>query len=689
MGLKRIDLYRLSHLFLPLPFFLIPFLGGNHLSLYYVTIDKFWIESTFVLFLVFAVLFQSRNKNLFTGKTVLYFFIPFAIINLISVFYTWNIFSTMNEMNTLIWIAGSVYIFINAKKRDVFLYALVLGTVLSAICAIAQSKFLFPGLVETFKGGTHADMVRAQAIPFSSFLHYNVFGGFMCSVLPLAFYFGAVKKKWIYMPITALIIVGLIISTSRIAMGLSFLAAVYFVVSTLKNKDFKGVFSIVAVVLTGIAITFVLLQTGKAGDFRGLTGELEKKAHVTRSEVKTLNTRTEIWKNGFAAFRANPLTGYGAGAFEYGYRKYFDGGIYTKHAHTVILKYGVELGIMGLLCFLFYVTGFVYFLRKKIKTPEFQFIGVSIGCGFLFGVLDFSFDMPALVITFFVLTSVFFVDEKNKTTDETDKDFPVNADFKVRREHAGFGLRFKKRLIPSMLIVLLVCSLLFTNKAGLAGKSIENGILMEENGFFSNAYQSYRDAIRDMPANNEGYIRAAAVLRRLYMVEPDTKNKNSIKKALNACLEIINRKSDKDSQLYFANGLCYETLGENRAAEDFLLRAVSYYPSAAEYVSEIVRFYIKGGDLQKAKQWSHAIDPYLEKYKSAKNPKGFYVYRIKDMAAEIEYRLGNKRGALVIAEQNLHDAEEGRYVISDIKTGKVVPLEPFKNYLKGRADHFK
>ena len=169
MGLKRIDLYRLSHLFLPLPFFLIPFLGGNHLSLYYVTIDKFWIESTFVLFLVFAVLFQSRNKNLFTGKTVLYFFIPFAIINLISVFYTWNIFSTMNEMNTLIWIAGSVYIFINAKKRDVFLYALVLGTVLSAICAIAQSKFLFPGLVETFKGGTHADMVRAQAIPFSSF----------------------------------------------------------------------------------------------------------------------------------------------------------------------------------------------------------------------------------------------------------------------------------------------------------------------------------------------------------------------------------------------------------------------------------------------------------------------------------------------------------------------------------------
>ncbi len=59
------------------------------------------------------------------------------------------------------------------------------------------------------------------------------------------------------------------------------------------------------------------------------------------------------------------------------------------------------------------------------------------------------------------------------------------------------------------------------------------------------------------------------------------------------------------------------------------------------------------------------------------------------MAAEIEYRLGNKRGALVIAEQNLHDAEEGRYVISDIKTGKVVPLEPFKNYLKGRADHFK
>jgi len=44
-------------------FFLTPFLGGNHLPLYYVTIDRFWIESAFIIFLICAITVSYFKKK--------------------------------------------------------------------------------------------------------------------------------------------------------------------------------------------------------------------------------------------------------------------------------------------------------------------------------------------------------------------------------------------------------------------------------------------------------------------------------------------------------------------------------------------------------------------------------------------------------------------------------------------------
>ena len=41
----------------------IPFLGGNHLPLFYVTIDKFWIENLFLLCLVISLMFLFLSKK--------------------------------------------------------------------------------------------------------------------------------------------------------------------------------------------------------------------------------------------------------------------------------------------------------------------------------------------------------------------------------------------------------------------------------------------------------------------------------------------------------------------------------------------------------------------------------------------------------------------------------------------------
>jgi hypothetical protein len=60
-------------------FSLIPFLGGNHLPLFYLSIDRFWIESTFGLLLPLAITFvYFRNRVTASGfSRFLVFFCPF------------------------------------------------------------------------------------------------------------------------------------------------------------------------------------------------------------------------------------------------------------------------------------------------------------------------------------------------------------------------------------------------------------------------------------------------------------------------------------------------------------------------------------------------------------------------------------------------------------------------------------
>ena len=658
---------------------------------------------------------MRRQHPVFIKNDLSSFFLflsPFFAINVISLVYTWNRFSTLNELNILVWILGSVYLFSITDRKEALLKALVIGAALSAICAVVQSKVLFPNLIEVFQGGRYAEITRGQAIPFSSFLYHNVFGGYMCFVLPLAIYFGVYQGKWLYKIVTPCIIAGIILSTSRIAMGISFLFVLCFIAAMIKRRDIRGILTVMAITAVGIAIVFTLLHTGKGGEFRGLTAELGKKAQITKSEVTTLNTRTEIWDNGIKAFVAKPIIGYGAGAFEYGYRKYFDGGIYTRYAHSTLLKIGVELGLIGILCFLFYIAGFFSCLRGRLKEPENLFVLASTGCGFLFGLLDFSFDMPAHIITFFVLSSVVFIKDdklvKNQKTvtpvktgvqnqlnlldvacASEDTCFRRNDKKAAEESKARVAAGFSLHIVSYIIVACLLGSFLFTVKANLSGKSIENGIACEDNGFIFNAYLSYIDAIYDMPIDNDGYIKVVGVLKRLYEGEADPGKKENIKNSLKMYLNKIEKKGDLDSGLFFVAGMSYTTLRETNKAEGYLLKAISYYPSSAYYIYEIVRFYVNNNEPEKAKQWAHAVDPYLDKYRTSRNPKGFYVYKIRDMEAGMEYKQGNIAAASSIAKNNLRDAKEERFVISSIRLGENVSKTSMVNYLKTKYEYYE
>lgn len=657
----------LERLFSIFVYFLIPFLGNNHLSLFYINIDKFWIETSFIITLIAAVFLQyTREDDKRTSLLVfLIFFVPLLLANIISLFFTWNIFSTLWEINVLIWAGCSVSLYAFSTSREGLLKALVAGAFVSSVCAIAQFTVLFPNLFEIFQDSRLGQMVRGQAIPISSFAYHNMLGGYLAFILPVTLYYSIVRKKMFYILISSVIIVAIVLTTSRIAIAISTVEIVLYVALVLTERNFKGLFSIFGIlILTGVCLYSLLFIVPK--DLQpGVRAELEKKTRATQTEIATLNTRTEIWKNGISAFKEKPFEGYGSGAFEYAYRRSFDGGVYTQYSHSVVMKILVELGLIGMLCAVWYMTGVLYGIQKSAKNRRDTFLYVALSAGILFALVDFAFDIPAFVITFFVFSFAMLPGSIQST------------------QGTGF-----KHVFTCLVIVLLISSLFFTVKVNLSKKSIDNGTAYLESGFLKDAYYAYMDAIHEMPPDNEGRIKAINVLNNVYLNEKDSERKGLFKSTLQGNLMMVERLKDKDSELFFVTGNAYALLGDKKRAEEYLIKANSYYPSSPYYIFAITNYYISVGDPQKALLWTHKIDPYLNKYMSSRNPNGVYVYKIRDIEAGIYFGKGQADRALSISKANLKDAQSEKYTITSVKAREVISKESLIKYLQDKADRY-
>ncbi len=654
----------LERLFSIFVFFLIPFLGNNHLSLFYINIDKFWIETSFIIALIVAVFLQyMREKDTRTSLFIfLIFFVPFLLVNVLSLFYTWNLFSTLLEVNVLILAGCTVSLYAFSSNREALLKALVAGAFASSICAIMQFTVLFPNLFEILQGSRLNQMVRGQAIPISSFSYHNMLGGYLACVLPIALYYSIVKKRLLYIFVSSIIIAGIVLTTSRIAMMIGIMETVFYIALALMKRNVKGLFSMLGILVVAVACLYSLFFIGQKGIQSGVRAELEKKAKVTHEQITTLNTRTEIWRNGISAFKEKPITGYGSGTFEYAYRKYFDGGIYTQYSHSVVTKILVEIGLIGMLLAAWYLTGVLYGIQKSAKRDQEIFMYITLAAVILFSFVDFAFDTPAFVMTFFVFSFAMLPGSIQST------------------QGTGF-----KHTFTCIVIVLLISSLFFTVRVNLSKKSIDNGTAYLQGGFVKDAYYAYVDAMHEMPPDNDGLIKAINVLNNIYPHEGDRGRKEMFKRMLQDNLIKVERSIDKDSELFLVAGSAYVLLGDRKKAEEYLLKAHSYYPSSAYYVFEIINFYKSAGDLQKALLWTHRIDPYLNKYMTSRNPNGLYVYKIRDLEADMQYRSGDKEKAYLIANANLKDAESDIFLITSVKAREYVEKDQLVNYLKRRA----
>jgi uncharacterized protein (UPF0333 family) len=437
-----------------------------------------------------------------------------------------------------------------------------------------------------------------------------------------------------------------------------------------KDCNFKGLFILLVLLFAGIVMSMVLMNSGNKSGMTGVQNELTNKMENVMSHMKTLNTRTEIWENGLKAFTKKPWLGYGAGAFEYPYKKYYDGNFATKYAHSTVIKIAVELGIVGLMCWLAFLAGLFIWIKKVFHDRKYFYIACSTLSLLAYSLLDFSFNIPAHVITFFVFTAVL-----QRYGDEPGQLCYVDDTRKMSR----YTL-----IVP----VILVCiaSFYFTIMVSFADKAISTGDALAENGFLFNALQSYEEATRKMPLNNMSFIKTTQAMVGLYALEKDGKKKELFKSDLLHCLTTMERIKDKNAELFLAIGTGYSKLGNIEKAGLYLHRAVLYLPSSSFLALTLASYYFDLGDYQKTLETIRSIEPYINNYERSRDPNGFFVYKLRDLEVEIELRKGREEKALSLARQNLADAEHERFVIRSIQAVELVESGRVRDHLRNRVN---
>ena len=604
-----------------------------------------------------------RNREAPTNfLTFTLFFSPYLLINVASLYYTWNKFNTLNELNTISWIVGCVYVFSHSEKKDSLLKALVLGASLSVVCMVIQDKILLPNLADAFKSGKYGFVVREKVVPFSSFLNEATLGGYFLFMIPIAIYFGIFQRSFLYLLLSSVLILGLLLTLSRIGMLLLSFSIMASAIIIYIRKGFKGVLVIVVTLFVASAIFFTVVYSGGKDHDESLQKTALYKIRKIPEHFSTLTYRTATWKKSVSAIRENPLLGYGAGAFEYAYRKYYDATLYTRYAHNAFVKITVELGLVGMICFLFYLSGLLSGIRELIKETKYLFIFLSAITGFLFGLSNVALEIPAYVGTFFILSSVFF--------------------FREPRIKRGAIVVF----LPIMTILL--GSFFFTAKADISQKLYEDGVTYEENGLIPQAFASYREAAETMPLNNNGHIGALSILVKSGFVAQNVQEKEDIMKAIVKYLPTIESKSDKDSEVFFLVGSACSLLGREGKAEKYLEEAMNYHPSSGYYMYETANFYLQHGNPEEASAMVRRMETYADRHRGS-DMHGLYVYKMRDLQATMEYMSGNTENALRLARRNLQDAENEKGVTENVHAREYVTREAFTSYFRNKVAFYE
>jgi len=130
------------------------------------------------------------------------------------------------------------------------------------------------------------------------------------------------------------------------------------------------------------------------------------------------------------------------------------------------------------------------------------------------------------------------------------------------------------------------------------------------------------------------------------------------------------------------NARANRALNRNLLAHKQIARAIELYPSSPYYVSQAADWLVSDGDYEGASRLILRFEPFVDNIRTWGNPYGLYVYRLRELSADIQFKIGNRTEAVALGKRNLDSAQKEEFVITSYKTREYVKKEWLVEHLK-------
>jgi O-antigen ligase len=209
--------------------------------------------------------------------------------------------------------------------------------------------------------------------PYATFSHPNVLAGFLLSVMLLSLWvYGKAKdslRKNIYAACVLLGSIALLLTLSRVAIVLWIVIMGALLFRTMR-KRYMALISIVC-----LAVVFVFTPVGS-------------RIIETRLNEEAVVQRQELMGSSMTLFKEHPILGVGLGNFIHAFSQVQSPTnlMYLQPVHNIFLLVLVELGIIGLTMFLWFLAKtYVYMLKRRVTHTVFILLFTSL---LLLGLFD-------------------------------------------------------------------------------------------------------------------------------------------------------------------------------------------------------------------------------------------------------------------------------------------------------------
>ena len=372
------------------------------------------------------------------------FFLPIAVFGIfliLSLLWTVGTYDSLREL--AIWgVYLAVFFLITSVVKTEKTVKLLLLSILSAsFIASVYAIFQFYNIDFSFwiQRGGRSDI-------FSTFGNPNYLAGYLAPCIPVSVILLLLAKRWwkksIYGGFVVIPFIAILMTSTRggwVALFVSLVVTLIISYRWLRSRCWKTN-KILLPALLGILVFLAIMFSFPNLINQGKTNVAERAVTATNFQQSTIKQRALMWLSSLEIIKENPFLGSGLGTYIISYpeaqgrvlsresnRAFIPSAVFTKHAHNEYLQIPSEIGIIGLILFIWIVVTFysrILRLKTRLRKEDrvYLVIVIAISTAILtHSMFSFPFRIVQNGLLFWLCLGIVVVMTKNRGLLKSEK----------------------------------------------------------------------------------------------------------------------------------------------------------------------------------------------------------------------------------------------------------------------------